>query len=843
MKKTLGYIGLILILILGLTSCATNKKENLLNQEQANSVITKINQLPTINTIELADEEKVVTVRNLYKALSTDAKELVTNLDKLVELENKLAELKKLKSNQEKANEVIKLINSLPDLDKLTLEDETQLEKVRVAYSNLSKEIKPLVTNLDKLVELENKLEELKISLAEYGVTLYPNEGRIEVSYPLYPLTTCINKLNYQFICNYYSMGFFDVYESEVIVMKTNLISEEDTYLYALKIGFSYNSSIGTYVVDKIIESGTPLTSDIKTSEYYILVHSKNIDAYQKLSTIDIGDIIEPSKKFPDSASQLLDDSINISIYDAKEVNKYKGYTAVYTGTVTLPIPIKTGYAFQGWYDNAECTGEPFTSVSSEMMLYAKWIRDPSQIDPDDIMSCVGDVATSNTVDNLITKIDDITYEWSSSNPNLYVIENGKGRVSKVYQTHKTQEVTITATGTKSDGTKIIKTKKITVNPVLFDELPDTPVATYFSTSAMYAYKQYNERYKNNKTIFSENTKKILNIVYYSFAEIDSEGNCVVSNTSYLNEVKELKANNTRIIISINGVSSESCKNFAEITKSDAKRANFVNNLMNMVEKYNFDGIDIDWETVSSTNKVVASSLNALMKDLREEMTKRQAKDGTPYFLSAAVPASSWGTASDRFDFVTLNKYVDYINLMSYDLNTSNITSHVSPLYSSSNDKGYGFGCVWGVERLVSLGLSRNKIIIGSAGYGKAYKLTNTSNNSVYPALGISGSLTSISGIPGSFDSGTIFGNGIKALLETGKYKKYLEYNTNNQLVGSYLYSSTDNIFVTYDSEEVIKAKYNYAKSQVGVGIMCWCYSEDTSDNYVNTIYDAIYNQ
>lgn len=57
------------------------------------------------------------------------------------------------------------------------------------------------------------------------------------------------------------------------------------------------------------------------------------------------------------------------------------------------------------------------------------------------------------------------------------------------------------------------------------------------------------------------------------------------------------------------------------------------------------------------------------MKELRAEMTKRQAENGTPYFLSAAVPASTWGTASDRFDFKTLNNYVDYINLMSYDLN------------------------------------------------------------------------------------------------------------------------------------------------------------------------------
>ena len=276
------------------------------------------------------------------------------------------------------------------------------------------------------------------------------------------------------------------------------------------------------------------------------------------------------------------------------------------------------------------------------------------------------------------------------------------------------------------------------------------------------------------------------------------------------------------------------------VTADPVKRANFVKNLMDMVEKHNFDGIDIDWETVSTSVKVIASQLNALMKELREEMTKRQDDGGTPYFLSAAVPASSWGTTSDRFDFVTLNKYVDYINLMSYDLNNGTKTSHLSPLYTSSNDGGYGFGCSYGINRLVSLGLSRNKIIIGSAGYGKAYKVTGTSTNTKYPYLGVAGTLTKISGIDGSFASGTLYGSAILSLIKTGKYTSYTEYNNSGQPVASYLYSSTDKIFVTYDSPEIIKAKYQYAASMNGVGIMCWCYSEDTSDSDVNAIYEEI---
>ena len=63
MKKTLSYIGLILILILGLTSCVKKEDENYANQTKANTVITEINQLPTTDAIELTDEVKVANVR------------------------------------------------------------------------------------------------------------------------------------------------------------------------------------------------------------------------------------------------------------------------------------------------------------------------------------------------------------------------------------------------------------------------------------------------------------------------------------------------------------------------------------------------------------------------------------------------------------------------------------------------------------------------------------------------------------------------------------------------------------------------------------------------------------
>lgn len=457
------------------------------------------------------------------------------------------------------------------------------------------------------------------------------------------------------------------------------------------------------------------------------------------------------------------------------------------------------------------------------------------------ILDCVSDFATSNTKDQLILENEYATFSWKSWRPTLYVITNdGFGQVSKAKQTHYNQYANIVVTINYKNGPVVEKSKEITVGPVLYDELPSTPVATYFSVDAVSMYTNYSNRYKTERTLFSDKAKEVLDIVYYSFAIPYDDGTCKFTNTSYLEEVLQLKESNVRVVACINGVSSETCATFNKITADDNLRQTFVTNLMNLVENNKLDGVDIDWETVSSSIKVNATGMNKLMQDIRAEMNRRQAAGGSPYFLSAAVPASSWGTTSDRFDFKTLNNYVDYINLMSYDMNNSAKTTHLSPLYRSEHDGGFGFGCDYGVNLLTSLGLSKSKIIIGSAGYGKAYKVTGSFTSTTYPALGVSGTLTSLN-MEGSYSSGTVFGNVIEELIKSGEYQQYLEVNSQNQVVGSYLYNPTNRIFVTYDSEEVMMAKYEYAKAIDGVGLMCWCYPEDTTDTMINGVYRAMH--
>ena len=117
-----------------------------------------------------------------------------------------------------------------------------------------------------------------------------------------------------------------------------------------------------------------------------------------------------------------------------------------------------------------------------------------------------------------------------------------------------------------------------------------------------------------------------------------------------------------------------------------------MNNILNLVKTYNFDGVDVDWEfpgILSSqagyekyTTAVDIRNLNSLLKELREGFNKLQDSAGSNYILSVATPPTDWGT--DRFDYATINKYCDYVNMMSYDLNKSNVASHFMILLTNT---------------------------------------------------------------------------------------------------------------------------------------------------------------
>ncbi|WP_371614897.1 chitinase C-terminal domain-containing protein [Streptomyces sp. NBC_00454] len=107
----------------------------------------------------------------------------------------------------------------------------------------------------------------------------------------------------------------------------------------------------------------------------------------------------------------------------------------------------------------------------------------------------------------------------------------------------------------------------------------------------------------------------------------------------------------------------------------------FADSSVEFIRKYGFNGVDIDyeypttmkdagnpldWQLSNARRAGLVKGYAALMKSLREKLDRAGASDGKHYLLSVAAPSS--GYLLRGMETFQMQKYLDYVNVMSYDL-------------------------------------------------------------------------------------------------------------------------------------------------------------------------------
>merc|ERR1711976_472295 len=97
--------------------------------------------------------------------------------------------------------------------------------------------------------------------------------------------------------------------------------------------------------------------------------------------------------------------------------------------------------------------------------------------------------------------------------------------------------------------------------------------------------------------------------------------------------------------------------------------------------------------------------------------------------LLTAATAAGLSTVEDSYDLPELAHYLDFINLMSYDLHGSwdPQTGHNAGLYPAS--PGDTLNVQSAVEYYLSEGCPSKKLILGIGLYGSGWTLANANNN------------------------------------------------------------------------------------------------------------------
>ncbi|MFD7437125.1 chitinase C-terminal domain-containing protein [Streptomyces sp. NPDC059861] len=107
----------------------------------------------------------------------------------------------------------------------------------------------------------------------------------------------------------------------------------------------------------------------------------------------------------------------------------------------------------------------------------------------------------------------------------------------------------------------------------------------------------------------------------------------------------------------------------------------FADSAVDFLRKYGFNGVDIDyeypttmkdaghpldWPIANARRAGLVKGYAALMKTLRERLDRAGAADGRHYLLTVAAPSS--GYLLRGMETFQVQKYLDYVNIMSYDL-------------------------------------------------------------------------------------------------------------------------------------------------------------------------------
>ena len=135
-------------------------------ERAATPVTEAIDALPKTEDLALDDADAVAAARALYDALTDEQKGLVENAESLVAAEERIAELREVAEKEESAKtaaaEVDAVIESLPSVQDLTLDDRTTVENARSSYASLADDARAYVTRLDQLQAAEARIEELQ---------------------------------------------------------------------------------------------------------------------------------------------------------------------------------------------------------------------------------------------------------------------------------------------------------------------------------------------------------------------------------------------------------------------------------------------------------------------------------------------------------------------------------------------------------------------------------------------------------------------------------------------------------------------------------------------------------
>ena len=306
----------------------------------------------------------------------------------------------------------------------------------------------------------------------------------------------------------------------------------------------------------------------------------------------------------------------------------------------------------------------------------------------------------------------------------------------------------------------------------------------------------------------------------FAFLDVASDGTVSIGSSSDANLLDELATyddTNTVFMLSISA--GWYSGTFSDAASTATRRQRFAKTAVDIMEEYQFDGLDLDWEYPDgSIRSADPHNFSLLLKACRDEL---DARFGSWTHLSIAASPNP-NIVDDAYEVGTISDYLDHVNVMTYDYHGdwSSETNFNAPFLApmSSSD----FDVEHHMQYWAGKPIAKDKLVMGMPFYGRAYSGVASDNDGLFNPFDSSSSVT-------YYD--------IKQNIEPQSDYVYHWHSTAQV---PWLYSAAENTFVSYDDAASIGNKSEFVKNNGYGGTMCWELSQDASNTLVSTMHDKM---
>jgi chitinase len=221
--------------------------------------------------------------------------------------------------------------------------------------------------------------------------------------------------------------------------------------------------------------------------------------------------------------------------------------------------------------------------------------------------------------------------------------------------------------------------------------------------------------------------------------------------------------------------------------------------------QYGFDGIDIDWEYPGDTTRGGQAADIQNFPLLVQAVRNAADAAGKQIVISLAITVGTSRLATG-YDLAALAKYVDFFNLMAYDIHGD---WDIPQVIGAHTDLSY---IKQSVEYFLKNGVTPDKMVLGLAAYGHTYYLSDPT--CITPGCGFT------AGGPGGCAGAT----GDMPYFTIDQYVQSKNYNslTFNPSTSSMEMVISGNVWISFDNPYTLGIKASYAASTCMRGTMWW---------------------